>query len=353
MKLVDKLRNQMVGELFTNEYIDTIMEEEKYFPIESDEENEEGILKYSNKRSQIWIKYIREEINYLVSDVTMRTKKSGKTKVRAFRDFEEIKLMMDYFRDNERYDDFLTFVLGLFLARRVGDTLSLKWSDFYYENGKRKNNLDTLIEDKTNKIINMSIADAAWKYINWYCESVGIDPMEHLHEDIFKSKHKQNLSENYSIEEYKNAIEKQESAYRYQFQKAAAYNGIEGVSTHSTRKSFGRIAHEINKFDPDCLPVLQTIYGHVNVETTKIYIDIMDEKAKKMFNDVGQCILDIDNGTKPAIDNAPVIALKTNDLRDILSFAYKKGIENKEVNASEHIETINQFLSMVEEVRLS
>ena len=353
MKLVDKLKDKMVSEIFTNEEIDIIMEQEKYFSDERDEENEEGILKYTNNRSQIWIKYIRDGVNYLVSDVTMRTKKSGKTKVRAFRSFEEIKLMMDYFRKNERYDDFLTFMLGLFLARRVGDTLSLKWSDFYFENGRKKENLDTLIEDKTDKIIKMSIAEAAWKYIEWYCEIVGIDPMEHLHDDIFNSKHKQNLSDNYSEAEYKNAIEKQESAYRYQFQKAAAYNGIEGVSTHSTRKSFGRIAHEINKFDPDCLPVLQTIYGHVNVETTKIYIDIMDEKAKKMFDDVAQCILDIDNGIKPVIDNVPVIALKTNDLRDILSFAYKKGIENKELNASGHIETINQLLSMLEEVRVS
>ncbi len=79
------------------------------------------------------------------------------------------------------------------------------------------------------------------------------------------------LPQNYTNEEYGKVIAKQEATYRYQFQNAAKYNGIKGVSTHSTRKS----AHEINKFDPDCLPTLQTVLGHADLETTKKYIDIM------------------------------------------------------------------------------
>lgn len=351
MKLIDKLKEDHIGNIYTNEEIDKILEENKYFPIECDEDNEEGIFKYTNTKSQIWVKYIRENEDYLISDITFCTKKKGKTKVRAFRTVEEIKSMMDYFRDKKKYDEFLIFVLGLFFARRIGDTLTLKWSDLYYENGRKKEILNTLLEDKTDKIIDIAITDVAWKYIDWYCDAANINPMEHINEDIFRCKQKDELPQNYTDEEYGKAIEKQEAAYRYQFQSAAKYNGIEGVSTHSTRKSFGRIAHEINKFDPDCLPTLQTVFGHSDLETTKIYIDIMAEKAEKMFNDVGKYISDIDKGIVPAIDNVPVIALKTNDLRDILKQAYLMGREN--INKNNDIEIMNQLLSMVDEKRIS
>ena len=353
MKIVDTLKQVMLYEIFTNEEIDNIMEQHKYLPDEIDEECEEGILKYTNGRSQIWLKYIREREQYLISDITMKTKRKGKTKVRAFRTEAEILGMMNYFRDNKKYDEFLIFVLGILLARRVGDTLSLKWSDFYYENGERKDSLNTLIEDKTDKIIDISITQNTWNYIDEYCRYKNFNPLEHIKEDIFLSSYKNNLPNNYTEEEYKRAIDKQAACFRYEFKKAAEYNGIKGVSCHSMRKTFGRLAHEINRFDPDCLPALQTVFGHENLETTKIYIDIMDEKAKKMFNDVGTFISDIDNGKSPVIDNVPVIAIKTNDLRDILLKAYDKGRTNSNVpDVDVHMTAINQLLSTVEQMRL-
>lgn len=349
MKLIEKLREKLLNEIMTNEEIDVIMEENKYFPDERDETWEEGVLKYTNTKSQIWVKYIRENNSYLIADVTMKTKKKGKTKTRAFRTTDEIKGMMDYFRDNRLYDCFMIFVLGIFLARRIGDILSLKWSDFYEENGKRKETLNTLIEDKTEKIIEISLTNITWKYINWYCNQTGITPMKHFHEDIFMTPLKGKILEVGDQDAYKEAIEKQESSFRYYFQKAAAYNNIDGVSCHSMRKTFGYIVHEINKFDPDCLPGLQTIFGHSNIETTKIYIDVMAEKGEKYYNDVGRFIDDIDNGIKPVIDNVPVIAIKTNDLRDILITAYKMGKDN----SIESIDAMNQLLTLVEDKRIS
>lgn len=122
------------------------------------------------------------------------------------------------------------------------------------------------------------------------------------------------------------------------------------MSTHSLRKSFGYIAHEINKYDPDCLGILQTVYGHTDTETTKRYIGVMREKARKCFNSVAQRIEDIDNGVKSAIDNAPVIAMKTNDLRDILLEAIKSG---RETNAEVDADTLKDLLSKVESIRIS
>ena len=68
----------------------------------------------------------------------------------------------------------------------------------------------------------------------------------------------------------------------------------------------------------------------------------MGEKAKKYFNDVSNYIYDIDNGKVPCIDNIPVVAVKSNSLRDILLKAYNLGMENSSVqDANVHMEIMN------------
>lgn len=349
MKLVDKLKKELRDELVTMDELEVIMMRLKYCKVEVDTGNN-NVIKFTNGKSFLNVSVIRDNYGYVITDITMSNKKRGITRVRAFHKAEEIKSMMDWFRENEQYDNFLTFMLGMFLARRVGDTLTLKWSDFYYENGGRKENLNTLIEDKTDKIVDLRISDVVWKYIDWYCEKVDVNPMQHFNEDIFLSSYKEKLPQDYTKEEYDAAIEKMESAYRYQFKKAADACGIHGVSTHTTRKSFGYISHEINRFDPDCFPVLQSIYGHDSVETTKRYIDCIREKAAKMFDDVAQYISDIDAGIAPKIKNLLVIALSTKDLRDVLYLAIKLG---RETSPENDVENMNTLLDMVEEKRVS
>lgn len=354
-KIIDVLKEKMYNEILSENEIDIIMEREKYYPIEI-ETPEDDVLKYSNGRSEIWIKHISSNGEYLVSDITVKTKKAGSTKTRHLTP-DEIKLFMDYFRKEGKYDEFMTFVLELFLARRIGDTLSLEWGHFYYENGARREVLRDLEEEKTEKIARLHIANIVWKYIEWYCNVKGIVPGLHYREDIFNHESKIGVtkyktSNQYTLE-YKDAIKKHSKAFRYQFSCAAKTLGIDGVSTHSIRKSFGNIAHMLNQFDPDCLGTLQSIYVHDSPETTKIYIDIIDEKAKKYFNDVANFVSDTDNGIKPCIDNIPVIALKTNDMRDILLKAYNMGMENrKSTDTAEHLASLNTLISEVEKTRI-
>lgn len=345
-KMIDDIREKLLDHVLSLEEIDSVLEENKYLPIETDEDDIDT-LKYSNNKSQIWIKYMSDDGEYLVSEITMKTKKRGKTEVDPFYREEDIKNMIDYFRNNHYHQEFLITMFGFLLARRIGDILSLKWSDFYYENGRRKEVLNTLIEQKTDKTIDISVSNVTWKYIDEYCSMENINPLEHLNEDIFPRESKTYAK---NKEEYDKEVKKQAASYRHQFKKAADYLGIENVSTHSLRKSFGYIAHEINKYDPDCLGILQTVYGHTDTETTKRYIGVMREKARKCFNSVAQRIEDIDNGVKSAIDNAPVIAMKTNDLRDILLEAIKSG---RETNAEIDADTLKDLLSKVESIRVS
>ena len=54
-KMIDRLKAEMVENVLTENEIDNIMEREKYYPVENDldDDAEEGILKYSNGKSEI------------------------------------------------------------------------------------------------------------------------------------------------------------------------------------------------------------------------------------------------------------------------------------------------------------
>ena len=136
-KMIDDIRERLLDHVLSLEEIDSVLEENKYLPIETDEDDIDT-LKYSNNKSQIWIKYMSDDGEYLVSEITMKTKKRGKTEVDPFYREEDIKNMIDYFRNNHYHQEFLITMFGFLLARRIGDILSLKWNDFYYENGRRK-----------------------------------------------------------------------------------------------------------------------------------------------------------------------------------------------------------------------
>lgn len=350
--VVERLRDELVENVYGTELLDRIMEENKYYPVESDDDMEEGILKYSNQKSQIWLYYVYDGMEYLITNVTRRTKKRGLNRVHALRDGNLIKKYMDYYREHEMYDDFLTFMLEMLLARRIGDTLSLKWSDFYEENGNRKTTLKTLIEEKTDKIVEISVTDITWSYIDFYIEKTGIDPLNPPHNDIFWGKDKEKLTKDSTKADYAKAIDKMAAKFRSRFKKISNEFGVQSVSTHSLRKTFGYLAHLINRHDPDCLQVLQTIFGHDSVETTKTYIDVMAEEAEKMFYSVGRYVQDVDNGIDPCLNNMPIIVTRTDELQALLLRAYNDGMKNANNGVAENLSAMNQLYTELEKLRI-
>lgn len=347
MRIIDEIKNKLLTDIFPIEDLDDIMQSYGYRQInedlDDDDNVENGIMKYTNGQSQLWLRYMSNGNNYIINDVTRATKKRGKTETRPLVE-SEIKMLMDYFRDKEKYTEFMVSMLEMLLARRIGDTLSFRWSDFYYENGKQKESITTLVEDKTEKIIDVSISEMVWKYLDYYCEKTGINPMDNIRDFVFPTEAKRNAQ---TERELKDAINKHAASFRYEFKVAANACGIDGVSTHSLRKTFGSIVYQLNRFDPDCLMVEQSIFGHDSIETTKTYIGIMRDKTRKYFNDMAVYLDEVDHGKSHSIDNTPVIALKTNDLRDILYEAIKAGRETK----SDIAELLNEFIGKVENKR--
>lgn len=295
------------------------------------------------------------------------TKKKGKTEVQPFWNMEDIKNVVEWFEKNNEWDGYIITLLELLLGRRIGDTVMMKWSDLYYENGNRKSEIDTIEEQKTGKITNLPVSNMVWEAIDNYLSHVKINPMEYYNEYIFQYQpktdwinrgtldvysknnielwcrelnkdfsdkrkekifndfHKQkkysSLGEYLYCEvEYSDVVKWQTDDYRKKLKKAVEDVGITSpVSSHSLRKSFGYWIHKTHPFDPDCLLSLQKLFNHADLQTTMSYIGLTEEKNRQLINDHGEFIHNVLAGKGDEIvRNMPVISLKSDDFGKIV-----------------------------------
>ncbi|MCM1102512.1 MAG: tyrosine-type recombinase/integrase [Clostridium sp.] len=248
------------------------------------------------------------------------------TEVYPFWYMEDIKNMMDYFKMKEMLHWYLAFNFGLLLGRRVGDTLSFKWSDFFYENGRMKDEIE-IKEQKTGKITRPYVCRAYKDALQLYIDKTGIDPMENYNDFIITTHQKSQLLKDknkYTDKEWNElfwkATQSQASAYRKQFKIAADACNIQyPVSTHSTRKTFGYWSIKLHPYDVTTVDKLQLVFEHSDRNTTLKYSGIARENMIKLYNDMGDFVTDITNGKKPIIKNSPVLAIKSEDVRELFS----------------------------------
>ena len=133
-----------------------------------------------------------------------KTKQTGKTEVYPFWYMEDIKNMMDYFRMKGMWHWYLAFNFGLLLGRRVGDTLAFKWSDFFYENGRMKDEFE-IKEQKTGKVTRLYVCEACKTALRLYIDKTNIDPMENYNDFIITTPQKSQLlqdKDKYTNEEW-------------------------------------------------------------------------------------------------------------------------------------------------------
>lgn len=295
------------------------------------------------------------------------TKKKGKTEVQPFWNMSDIKNVVEWFEKNDEWDGYLITLLELLLGRRIGDTVMMKWSDLYYENGNCKSEIDTIEEQKTGKITNLPVSNMVWEAVDNYLSHVKIDPMEHYNEYIFEYEPKtewinrriwdvydlnnieewsKQLNKDFSDKrkekiltefhkqkkylslgeylywevEYTDIIKWQTDDYRKKLKKAVEDVGITSpVSSHSLRKSFGYWIHKTHPFDPDCLLSLQKLFSHSDLQTTMNYIGLTEEKNRQLINDHGEFIHNVLAGKGDEIvKNMPVISLKSDDFGKII-----------------------------------
>lgn len=113
-------------------------------------------------------------------------KRREKTEVYPFWKMEDIRNVVEWFENNQEWDGYLITMLELLLGRRIGDTVMMKWSDLYYENGNRKREINTIEEQKTEKVTNIPISNTVFEALDKYLENVDVDIKKHYNEYIFE-----------------------------------------------------------------------------------------------------------------------------------------------------------------------
>lgn len=266
-----------------------------------------------------------------------------KSEVFAFQ-VEDARKVLAYFQAHDMWVQYLLFVFGVNMARRVGDLLELTWKDLYNPTtGKIRSSMD-IREQKTRKYASIAINQACRDAVDLYVVKTGCNPAENFYGDYVFTQ----LSGN-----YKGRVIS-DNGYRQSLKKAAAACGIEyNVGTHSARKTFGAMSRMIHPSDYDSMQLLQTIYNHSDEKTTERYIGLTKEKVEKYYSDMGEFFEDYISGEKEfdGIAAKPVVSIDVNDLREILTTAYQAGVENAgNPDPASHIRAINSVISMVESV---
>lgn len=267
-------------------------------------------------------------------------KKGRKSEVYPFQ-LEDTKKMIAYFEEKEMWLQYLLFVMGCNMARRVGDTLTLTWEHLYNpQNGNLRDDILEIAEDKTDKLANPRINSACRKAIEKYIEKTGVKPEKNnYHEYVFlqlTGTHKGTVITS--------------DGYRKALKKAAEAVGITyNVGTHSPRKTFGMLSRMIHPNDYDSMELLQTIYNHSDTKTTKHYIGLTKQKVDQYYDDMGGFFDDYVTGSKEYTDvsDKPIISIEVSDLRDIIAMALAEKVNGTE----EALEAMNTIMSIVDTVK--
>lgn len=331
MKQIDKWKKELYGRKFSEVELDNLMYNHNFIPIECDEVQDEGVLKYLNETKQIWLAVSQDDDNMIsIKDVKFVTKVLGaSTKVDPFHSFEDLNKVLLYFWNKHQYHHWLCANLMVSFGRRVGDTLSLSWSDLFLLNGEYKDRLSSLKEEKTGKIVGVRIHAYAKECIDRYCKMVEIKPLEHYNEKIFSIGN---------------------ASFRTAVKKAVAECGFTyPVSTHSFRKFYGNTIYKLHPHDVDRLSIIQSMFGHSDANITKMYIGAIDEKIDQYNVDYAEYLKNATAG-QTDIQNQPVYSLKTEDVREILIAAYNMGKDAKE--DTNDLAELNKLLGLLDQKQI-
>lgn len=296
----DKIKEKILNEVLSITELENIMAEFEFVPVETEDDTE--TLKFTNYKSQIWIEGETDtEENILITNMSVVNRvESEEMRKDPFHSYEDLEKVLNWFYERKQYHHWITACIMVALGRRVGDTCKLKWSDFYKKDGSYRERLTQLKEEKTGKIVAPVINAYAKAKLEEYCRIIGIDPMEHYTEKIINQK---------------------PSALRKMLREKVLVDvGITyPASTHSFRKYYANTIYKLHPQDSDNLMIVQSMLGHSSPEITKMYIGEIDRKIDKYNADYANYMLGKSNGVNMEISNSPMMVIKAEDFREILS----------------------------------
>lgn len=155
-------------------------------------------------------------------------------------------------------------ILSINLGLRVSDVLRLKHSDL---NGKKENDVLTLIEKKTGKSRHLTLNKHIEKSYSYLVERL---------------KEKNNYDENGYIFTSPNRKVYSTRSLNRILQRVFS-NPHLNLSTHSLRKSFGRRVYENNQQSDHSLVLLSEIFCHSSVSVTRKYLGLRAEEIGNIY----------------------------------------------------------------------
>lgn len=324
-KTIDRIKADLIGEVVSMTDLENYMAEYKFHLVENDGEGN-NTIKFTNYSSQIWINIESDnEGDILINKVKYIARiNSEATKVDPFHSYEDLEKVQNYFKDNEMLHHWLAGWLMVAEGRRIGDTMKLKWSDFFRVDGKYRKRLTQLKEEKTGKVVAPAINAIAQKVIDEYIETENIQIKSVYNMEIFSCG---------------------SAAFRKALKKAVEESGIDyPVSCHSYRKYYANSLYKLHPQDTDNLKIVQFQLGHSSEEITKGYIGEIDRKIDQYNKDYADYILAKQNGLDVEISNSPIIPLKAEEFRELLSRVWDMGHDGRE-----KFESINEVIGMAEQ----
>ena len=328
-----------------------------YMPIEDDhygtDEGGAFYFKFTNGKSQIHIESESYDGDYIMigktsrdgkrSSINLSTRKGdAPTEKRVFQSYDDWAAIMRYFYDNKHEDFAMMAWLCSGLGRRVGDIIAIKWKALFNPNGTYREHLE-LKEFKTGKIVRPLINDFVKMGLDEYIHKNGIDVKSVYHSRIFiediDDDNKDALGKT-----IKNKYEK----FRTMLNKAAEVCGLPyAIGTHSFRKWYTNTMYKLNTHDPDILEELRNAMGHSSIDTTIRYAELFSDKVHKANKAFSDYMLNKLKGIDVEINNSPVVTLRMEDFRNILSLCWDKA-----QSGAEKYDGLNEILSAAEKLML-
>ncbi len=185
--------------------------------------------------------------------------------VEPIRDFNKIQDMKVYLKGKSLRDHCL-FVVGINVALRISDLLSLTWADVLKENKQNFKQIK-LIEAKTKKKREIELNKPSQKVLS---ELLASNSSYSLNDYIFKSREGDNCP-----------ITRQQALNI--LKEAAKAVGIkENVGTHTLRKTWGYHAWK-KGFSPAL--IMETL-NHSNLNMTKRYLGIRQDDINALYSNL-------------------------------------------------------------------
>ena len=184
-------------------------------------------------------------------------------------DFIEWDKLQSLTQKLERDGDYkftLLITIGMFTGLRISDILLLRYKDLL-----GKEHIE-VTEKKTGKVRKILVNEHLRETVSRISSKLDRDPEQFIFLNRFKTKTISPQYVNWMLKEL--------------VKKYGVVKNSNGIKSHSLRKSFGRRVWENNDKSEKGLIMLNEIFNHSSIKTTKIYLGIRDKEIQDVYQNL-------------------------------------------------------------------